>query len=276
VTSDSRIRCAERLSFTALTEFPLVGHGADLGQLVLEALKQGGIELRSGDVLVVASKVVSRAEGRFVDLRTVHASPRALALSRLVALDARLVELVLRESTHVSRTAPGVLIVKNRLGVVCANAGVDLSNARPLDAPDGSGPWALTLPESPDVSAEKLRGVLEERSGAAVGVVISDSIGRPFRLGSVGAAIGLSGLPPLFDQRGYVDLFGMRLEHTVTALADQVAAAADLVAGQAAERRGVVHVRGLTFPAGQHSARELIRPSEQDLYVTAPPVPEHT
>jgi coenzyme F420-0:L-glutamate ligase/coenzyme F420-1:gamma-L-glutamate ligase len=104
-----------------------------------------------------------------------------------------------------------------------------------------------------------------------VGVVISDSIGRPFRLGSVGAAIGLSGLPPLFDQRGSVDLFGMRLEHTVTALADQVAAAADLVAGQAAERRGVVHVRGLAFPVGQHSASELLRPPEQDLYANAPP-----
>jgi coenzyme F420-0:L-glutamate ligase/coenzyme F420-1:gamma-L-glutamate ligase len=265
------IHCAEQLSLTALAGFPLVDHGADLAELVLDALEHGGMELRPGDVLVVASKVVSRAEGRFVDLRTVSASARAIALSRSVGLDERLVELVLRESVEISRTAPGVLVVKNRLGVVCANAGVDLSNALPLAAPEGSGPWALTLPESPDASAERLRAALHERSGAAVGIVISDSIGRPFRLGSVGAAIGLAGLPPLFDQRGSVDLFGMRLEHTVTALADQVAAAADLVAGQAAERRGVVHVRGLSFSVGRHSANELLRPPDQDLYATLPP-----
>jgi coenzyme F420-0:L-glutamate ligase/coenzyme F420-1:gamma-L-glutamate ligase len=266
----ARIRCAEQLTITALTQFPLVGPHANLAELVLEALARDSIELRTGDVLVVASKVVSRAEGRFVDLRTVHVSERARKLSQAVGLDERLVELVLGESLEVSRTAPGVLVVKNRLGVVCANAGVDLSNARPLDAPEGSGPWALTLPEAPDASAEKLCLALQARCQASLGVIISDSIGRPFRLGSVGAAIGLSGLPALFDQRGAVDLFGMRLEHTITALADQVASAADLVAGQAAERRGVVHVRGLTFPAGVHSARELVRPTEQDLYASLP------
>jgi coenzyme F420-0:L-glutamate ligase / coenzyme F420-1:gamma-L-glutamate ligase len=271
VTGPEEIRCDEHLSLTALSGFPLVDPGADLAQLVLDSLERGGLELRSGDILVVASKVVSRAEGRFVDLRTVSASPRAVALSRRVGLDERLVELVLRESQDISRTAPGVLIVKNRLGVVCANAGVDLSNARPLSAPEGSGPWALTLPASPDASAERLRAVLSERTREAVGVIISDSIGRPFRLGSVGAAIGLAGVPPLFDQRGAVDLFGMRLEHTITALADQVAAAADLVAGQAAERRGVVHVRGLGFPVGHHSASELLRLPDQDLYATALP-----
>lgn len=270
----ARIRCAERLTFTALSQFPLVGPSANLAELVLDALARDSIELCAGDVLVVASKVISRAEGCFVDLRTVHPSGRARTLSRAVSLDERLVELVLRESVEVSRTAPGVLIVKNRLGVVCANAGVDLSNARPLDALEGSGPWALTLPEAPDASAEKLRGALSARSQGPIGIIISDSIGRPFRLGSVGAAIGLSGLPALFDQRGFVDLFGMRLEHTITALADQVASAADLVAGQAAERRGVVHVRGLTFPAGEHSARELVRPVEQDLYMSTPPARE--
>ncbi|HEX7669449.1 MAG TPA: coenzyme F420-0:L-glutamate ligase, partial [Polyangiaceae bacterium] len=143
---EAQIRCAERLTFTALTRFPLVGPHANLAELVLEALAGDSIELRTGDVLVVASKVVSRAEGRFVDLRTVHVSERARTLSHAVGLDERLVELVLGESLEVSRTAPGVLIVKNRLGVVCANAGVDLSNAKPLDAPEGSGPWALTLP----------------------------------------------------------------------------------------------------------------------------------
>jgi coenzyme F420-0:L-glutamate ligase/coenzyme F420-1:gamma-L-glutamate ligase len=159
-----------------------------------------------------------------------------------------------------------VLVVKNRLGIVCANGGVDLSNAQPLGDGEGKGPWAVTLPEDPDRSAESLRVALSNRSGAAIGVILSDSIGRPFRLGSIGAAIGLSGMPALWDQRGASDLFGMRLEHTMTALADQVAAAADLVAGQAGERRGVVHVRGLRFPARGHSARELVRPPELDLY----------
>jgi coenzyme F420-0:L-glutamate ligase/coenzyme F420-1:gamma-L-glutamate ligase len=243
-----------------------VEESADLSHLILAALREDGIELRDGDVLVVASKVVSRAEGRFVDLAGVRVSPRAKALAEGVALDPRLVELVLSESVEVSRSGPGALIVRNRLGVVCANAGVDLSNARPSSAPPGSGPWALTLPASPDDSAERLRGTLSGRTGAALGVVISDSIGRPFRLGSVGAAIGVAGLPPLSDQRGQFDLFGMKLEHTITALADQVATVADLVAGQAAERRGVVHVRGLTFPVGAHSARELVRPAGLDLY----------
>jgi coenzyme F420-0:L-glutamate ligase/coenzyme F420-1:gamma-L-glutamate ligase len=268
------IHCGERLTLTAVSGVPIVGPGDDLVQILVDRLRHDGIEPQSGDVLVVASKLISRLEGGFVDLATISVSPRAAELAERVALDPRLVELVLSESLEISRTAPGVLIVKNRLGVVCANAGVDLSNARPLDAAPGSGPWALRLPESPDVSADRLRRTMHAQTGAMVGVIISDSVGRPFRLGSVGVAIGVSGLPALFDQKGRVDLFGMRLEHTVTALADQIAAAADLVAGQAAERRGVVLVRGLTFPVGEHSARELLRPVEQDLY--AGPVRERS
>jgi len=271
MTAAPTIHCASKLEVTALSDVPLVGAGADLPRLVLEGLHRDGIELRSSDVVVLASKLVSRAEGRFVDLRTVDVSARAAELSRTTGADPRVVELVLRESAEISRAASGALIVRNRLGVVCANAGVDLSNARPLDAKEGSGPWALVLPESPDRSAAALRQALEARTGARLGVVISDSVGRPFRLGSVGIAIGVSGLPPLSDQRGHADLFGMRLEHTVTALADQVATVADLVAGQAAERRGIVHVRGLTFPAGEHSARELLRPLEMDLYAKGGP-----
>src|SRR5262249_24437112 len=130
-----------------------------------------------------------------------------------------------------------------------------------------SGPWALLLPESPDASAEKLRAALSEKHGLArIGVVVTDSLGRPFRLGTVGAAVGVGGIPPLWDRRREEDLFGRVLEHTITALADQVAAAADLVAGQAAERRGVVLVRGLAFPVGAHSASELLRASNEDLY----------
>ena len=178
--------------------------------------------------------------------------------------DPRLVELVLRESTSISRAAPGVLVVRHRLGFVSAEGGVDFSNVQPPD--DERAPRVLLLPEDPDRSADELRRELEKRTGTRLGIVISDSHGRPFRLGSVGVAIGLSGLPALWDQRGQRDLFGRVLEHTLTALGDQLAAAADLVAGQAAEGRAMVLVRGLSFEPASDAAKNLCRPIEQDLY----------
>jgi coenzyme F420-0:L-glutamate ligase/coenzyme F420-1:gamma-L-glutamate ligase len=263
----------------ALPGLPLVGAGDDLAAILAEGLRRAGVELRDGDVLVVVSKVVSRAEGRFVDLATVEPSDRARAVALETGKDVRLCELILRESQQVSRAGPGALVVRHRLGFVCGDAGIDASNASPVTmggdppypparpaSPLSTGPWALLLPADPDGSAERIRRALHERSGAAIGVVISDSFGRPFRLGTVGAAIGVAGLPPLWDRRGEPDLFGRVLQHTVTALADQIAAAADLVAGQAAEGRAAVHVRGVSFPSGEHSAAELYRPPEGDLY----------
>jgi coenzyme F420-0:L-glutamate ligase/coenzyme F420-1:gamma-L-glutamate ligase len=264
------ITCAEQLTFTALRALPLIEAGDDLAAAIGAGLQRTALALCPGDVLVVASKLVSRAEGRFVDLGTLRVSSRARAVARRAELDPRVVELVLAESVEISRLARGVLITRNRHGVVCANAGVDLSNARPGGAPAESGPWALGLPEAPDDSAERLRQALAHAHGVSAGVIISDSVGRPFRLGSVGVALGLAGLPALWDQRGSADLFGMRLEHTVTALADQIATAAELVAGQAAEARGVVHVRGLRFPSENHRASELVRPAELDLYAALP------
>ena len=264
------ITCAEQLTFTALRELPLIHAGDDLSAVISAGLARSGLALEASDVLVIASKLVSRAEGRFVDLGSLRVSTRARALAQRFELDPRVVELVLAESIEISRLARGVLITRNRHGVVCANAGVDLSNARPGDAPAGTGPWALRLPEAPDDSAQRLCHALTERSGVRVGVIISDSVGRPFRLGSVGVALGLAGMPALWDQRGSSDLFGMRLEHTVTALADQVATAADLVAGQAAEARGVVHVRGLRFPSASQRATDLVRPADLDLYAAIP------
>jgi coenzyme F420-0:L-glutamate ligase / coenzyme F420-1:gamma-L-glutamate ligase len=264
--SGSGIRCDGRLEIVALPGLPLFRTGDDLAALVGEGLGRAAIDLRDGDVIVIASTAVSRAEGRFVDLTTVEPSARARAAAEETGKDARLCELILGESQSVSRSAPGALVVRHRLGFVSADAGIDASNAVPGGAAAGSGPWALLLPIDPDGSAARIRRALEARSGAKIGVVISDSFGRPFRLGTVGMAVGVAGLPPLWDRRGEHDLFGRVLQQTVTALADQVAAAADLVAGQAAEGRAAIHVRGLAFVAGEHSAAELYRPLERDLY----------
>jgi len=260
------ITCSHRLEVLALPGMPLVAPGDDVPALVARALSGAGVSLADGDVLVVTSKILSRAEGRFVELPRVEPSARATELAREVNKDPRAVELILRESTAISRRAPGVLVVRHRLGFVVANAGIDSSNAVPPDARPGSGPWALLLPEAPDASAAAIRAKLEAESRARVGIVISDSFGRPFRLGTVGTAIGVSGLPPLWDRRGEPDLFGRALETTVTALADQVAAVADLVAGQAAERRPVVLVRGLGFAPSDRGAGALLRPAAEDLY----------
>jgi coenzyme F420-0:L-glutamate ligase/coenzyme F420-1:gamma-L-glutamate ligase len=237
----------------SLAGIPIVHAGDDLGALIEGALAAQGLALRSGDVLVVASKIVSRAEGRHVHLDDVCVSPRAADLAATVGKDARLVELILSESVAVSRAAPGVLVVRHRLGFVAANAGIDASNVE-------SG--VLLLPVDPDRSARALR----ERLGGEVAVVISDSHGRPFRLGAIGCAIGLAGLPGLADHRGRRDLFGRRLEQSITGFADEIAAAADLVAGQADEGRPITHVRGLRFAAAHDTARDLLRTPAQDLY----------
>ncbi|HEX8795787.1 MAG TPA: coenzyme F420-0:L-glutamate ligase [Polyangiaceae bacterium] len=262
------IACGARLEVIAVPGIPLVGTGDDVPGLVVRAIRDAGIVLAHGDVLVVTSKLLSRAEGRFVDLSRVEPTALATDLARAVCKDPRVVELILRESMAISRQAPNVLIVRHRLGFVVANAGIDASNAVPPGAPAGSGPWALLLPEAPDASAAAIRARVESESpeGTRVGVVITDSFGRPFRLGTVGVAIGVAGLPPLWDRRGEPDLFGRTLEQTITALADQVAAVADLVAGQAAEGRPLVLVRGLRFDPTTQPASALLRKPEEDLY----------
>jgi coenzyme F420-0:L-glutamate ligase/coenzyme F420-1:gamma-L-glutamate ligase len=266
----SSISCAPRLELTAVPGIPIVQPGDDVGALVCNALAQNGVELRGDseqrDVLVVTSKLFSRAEDRFVDLATIaDFSDAALELARKVQKDPRVCELILRESSEVSRAAPNVLIVRHKLGFVSANAGVDESNGR--SEADGRGPWVLLLPRDPDASARAVRAAVRARFGVDVGVVISDSHGRPFRLGSVGVAIGVAGVPALWDHRGRSDLHGRPLEITITALADQIAAAADLVAGQADEGRPLVLVRGLRFAADEDaSTSQLLRPIAQDLY----------
>jgi len=251
-----------RLTFTALRGIPEVQPGADLAALVLSALSDAGAALRNGDVLVLAQKIVSKAEGRYVALRDVTPSPEACALAKETLKDPRLVELILRESSEIVRHRPNLIIAVHRLGFVMANAGIDLSNL----APDDSGERALLLPYDPDASAARIRGALETASGARIGVAINDSFGRPWRNGVTGVAIGVSGLPALIDRRGAADRHGRALQVTEIAAADELAAAASLLMGQADEGRPAILVRGFPYTLREGSAQELIRAKAGDLF----------
>lgn len=252
------------LHLTALPGIPLIQPGDLLAPILLEALERCGIELQDGDILVIAQKMISKAEGRMVNLDTIQPSPRAQELASTAAKDARLVELILRESRQVLRIRPGVMIVEHRLGFICASAGIDHSNVEgPANAP---GEWVLLLPENPDASAHALRQELEAASGARLGVLIIDSHGRAWRLGTVGTTVGISGLPGLVDLRGKPDLFQFQLQITQVGAADELAGAASLIMGQAAEGTPAVHVRGFPYPLREGKLRELIRPAEMDLF----------
>ncbi len=250
-----------QLTLIAVPGIPHIQPGDDLPQLIAAALERAGLSLRAGDVLVITSKLVSKAEGRFVDLRQVTPSERARRVAAVVNKDPRLVEVILGEAQGISRMRRDVLIVRHRLGFTLANAGVDHSNVG-----RAGEHWVLLLPRDPDASARAIRARLQTLTGVAPGVVISDSHGRPFRLGTVGVAIGLAGLPALWDRRGEPDLYGRTLEVTVTGLGDEIAAAAGLLSGQAAEGLPVVLVRGLRLPEGDGRATELVRPRGLDLY----------
>ena len=253
-----------RLVLTALEGLPLVQPGDDLAGLILAALETTGVTLETGDVIAVAQKVVSKAEGRLLNLSTLTPSAAAAELSQRAQKDPRLVQAILSESRRVLRARPGLIIVRHRLGFVCANAGIDHSNVRGTwGEPDD---WVLLLPEDPDVSAQRLRERLESASGRAVGVMVIDSHGRAWRVGTVGVAIGLAGLPGVLDLRGRPDLYGYRLQTTDVGVADELAAGASALMGQAAEATPVIHIRGLRDPLREGSVRELLRPESQDLF----------
>lgn len=255
--------CSPHLALTALPDLPIVRRGDDLVAITLAGLTRANIRLKDGDVLAVTSKIISRAEGRFADLAEVEVSARAEEIAAKVESDPRIVELVLQESVEISRLGRHALIVRHRLGFILANAGIDRSN---LAAPPGFAEPVLLLPEDPDASAMRLRDEVHSRTGANIALVVTDSCNRPFRMGSIGLAIGLAGLPALHDQRGGTDLFGRTLECTITGFADQVAIAADLVAGQGDEGRPIVHLRGLSFTPAQDRAKVLVRDPAGDLY----------
>jgi coenzyme F420-0:L-glutamate ligase / coenzyme F420-1:gamma-L-glutamate ligase len=250
------------LEIIALEGFPLVRPGDDLIELIASAFMRNDVTPLAGDVIVVAQKIVSKAEGRMVDLAAVEPSAKALTLAAEVDKDPRLVELILSESVRVVRARRNVLIVEHRLGFIMANAGVDQSNVAPADGASR----ALLLPENPDRSAETLRRGLAAATGIDIAVVINDSFGRVWRQGTAGVAIGVAGLPALIDLRGRPDLFGRTLEVSVIGFADEIAAAASLVMGQADEATPVVLMRGLRWSAPESTAASLIRPSHEDLF----------
>lgn len=245
----------------ALRGIPEVQPGDDLVSLILTALNQEQIQLQDGDVLVITQKIVSKAEGCFIDLRDIAPSPQAQVLAEETGKDARLVEVILQQSRSVVRRRHGTLITETHHGWICANAGVDRSNVGGEESE-----VVLTLPRDPDASARKLRDGLMAATSAKIAVIISDTHGRPWRLGTVNLALGVAGMQPILDLRGQPDRCGYRLRSTTVARADELAAAAGLLSGQAAEGLPVVLIRGVTYRPGDGKAVDMQRPVEKDLF----------
>ncbi len=250
------------VTLTAFRDFPMVKPGDDLAALLIAALERDGITPHDQDVLVLAQKIVSKAEGRYVSLGDVVPSPRAIQLAAETGKDERMTELILRESKEVVKHRPGVLIVEHRLGFVMANAGIDQSN---IEHPDGDE-RALLLPVDPDATCARLKSRLDAAFGVDVAVIVNDSFGRPWRNGVAGVALGAAGLPALLNLVGAPDLFGRHMRTTELAFADEIAAAASLVMGQTDAGRPAVHLRGVRWSAPARPAADLLRPRQQDMF----------
>jgi len=248
-------------SVVVVPGIPMVTEGDDLGEMLSVAFDQAGITLVNGDVVCVAQKIISKAEGRLLPLQGVTPSERAIKLAEETEKDPRLVELILQESTEVLRKKPGVLIMRHKLGLVGAHAGVDQSNIE-----HGDDENALLLPVDPDASAAALKADLEQRHRVSVGVIVTDSANRPWRLGTVGTAIGCAGITVLDDHRGGQDLYGRELKVTLINRADALAGAATLVMGETVERTPVVLVRGLAAQESDQDAKLIVRPLDEDLF----------
>jgi coenzyme F420-0:L-glutamate ligase/coenzyme F420-1:gamma-L-glutamate ligase len=250
------------ITLTTVPDIPMIRPGDDLARLIIAACEKNGLAPADGDILVVAQKIVSKVQGRYVDLAKIRPSPRAMSLADEVDKDPRLVEVILSESRRVVRKRPGVLIVEHRLGFIMANAGVDRSN---IEANIAAEP-VLLLPRDPDASAAELHERLAAHFGKRLAIIITDSWGRAWRQGTVGVALGVAGLPALLDLRGRPDLFGRELRVTQIGFADEIASAASLVMGQADEGRPAVLVRGLTWSGPPAPGAALIRPAQEDLF----------
>jgi coenzyme F420-0:L-glutamate ligase / coenzyme F420-1:gamma-L-glutamate ligase len=252
------------LSITPLQNIPLIRRDDNLADVILDSLSNSNIQLQANDIIVLAQKIVSKAEGRMVNLAEITPTSQAIDLGAKTEKDPRVVELILQESNEIVRTRPGTIIVEHKLGFVCANAGIDHSNV--AGRGDEKSEYVLLLPENPELSAKRLREYINKKRNVDIGVMIVDSHGRAWRNGTVGMCIGLSGVPAVIDERGWKDLFGYTLRITVVGVADELAAAASLVMGQAAEGTPAVHVRGFPYPLREGSFRELLRPKDQDMF----------
>jgi coenzyme F420-0:L-glutamate ligase/coenzyme F420-1:gamma-L-glutamate ligase len=250
------------VALVALPDVPLVRPGDDLAELLIDAVERADLVPRRRDVFVLAQKIVSKSEGRYVDLADVSPSPRACRLAAAAGKDPRLVEVILSESAEVVRHRPGVIVVAHRLGFVMANAGIDQSNVEPA----AEGGRVLLLPRDPDASCAALKARLQARFAVPLAVIIGDSTGRAWRNGTVGIALGAAGLPALWDLAGKKDLYGRALQMTQVGYADEIAAAASLLMGQSDEARPIVIVRGLDWDAPEAGAAALIRPKHRDLF----------
>lgn len=241
----------------ALRGLPLVKRGDRIDELIARAALEQNLRLEDGDVVVVAQSIVSKAEGRVVDLRAVRPSRRARKLAEQLDKDPREVEVILQQSKEIVRLKH-VLIARTEHGFVCANAGVDHSNVEPEHV--------TLLPKDPDASARQIRDGIKRATGADIAVIVSDTHGRPFRLGAVGVAVGVAGIKPLLDMRGRRDLYGKELKTTVTSPADALAATAVAVMGEANEGTPVIIIKGAIYERGFGSARDLVMPLERDLF----------
>jgi len=250
------------LTVLPIPDLPMVQPGDDLVAIINEAMAKADLSFQEDDILVLAQKIISKSEGRFARLSDMEPSAQAHAIAEETGKEPDFVEMVLSQSNDVVRTGPNVLIVEAFTGIVMANAGIDRSN---IDRGEGDDN-ALLLPLDSDVSARALRDQFVEQSGKTIAVVIADSVGRAWRYGTSAMAIGCAGLEPLDDQRGDVDMFGHTLEVTEIALADQVAAAANLVMGGATEAIPAAIVRGLSYPRTDRPSSVLIRKKEEDLF----------
>lgn len=246
------------IKIIGLKGIPLIKPGDNLANLIIKAAKNQRLKIENGDVLVIAQTIVSKAEEQIVDLAEIKPSRKAIQLAKKTGKDPKIVELILKESKDVLRTGPDFIIVETKHGFICANAGVDQSNIEKGKA--------LLLPKNPDKCAEKIRGEIKKITGTDIAVIISDSQGRAFREGVLGTAIGVSGLIPIWDRRGDIDLFGRELKITKVAVADQLTAAASLVMGEANEGIPVVLIRGAFYHKGKGKIRELLFPKKKDVF----------
>jgi coenzyme F420-0:L-glutamate ligase/coenzyme F420-1:gamma-L-glutamate ligase len=250
-----------KIEIMAVPDIPMIQAGDDLSAIIFERAQAACLTFEDHDVVVVTQKVISKAGGHSVRLGQVEPSPEALEVAALVRKDARFVEVVLRESRGVMAMRPDLLVVENRLGIICANAGIDRSNIE-----QGDDVTLMLLPQDPDASARAIQEGLQSLSGKRLAVLIIDTLGRPFREGVMGMAIGVAGLDPLIDMRGQTDIFGYVMERTIINRADEIAAAASMLMGQTTARLPVVIVRGATYWPGAGSSRGILREPWKDMF----------